>query len=160
MITIVRADTEDRNQHMIALAQEYVDWAATAIREQYTDIDIPAFLAEHDYAEIRTKFPGEHVPPDGCLLLARNEQHESGGCVALGKLSATICEMRTLYVRPALRGQGAGRQLVEAVIREARKIGYTSMRLDTLTFMHSALAFYHSVGFREIEPYRDIPGDI
>lgn len=79
-----------------------------------------------------------------------------GGCVALGKLSDTICEMRTLFVRPAFRGTGMGKQLVEAVLHEAREIGYTHMRLDTLSFMDSALSLYRSLGFHDIEPYRDV----
>ena len=142
------------------LAQEYITWVIAAIHEQFPDIDITDFIAEHDYDQISDKFPGEHVPPDGCLLLALDDQDKVGGCVALGKLEGPVCEMRTLFVRPALRGKHMGKHLVEAVLQEAREIGYTHMRLDTLTFMKSALMLYHSLGFREIDPYREIPGAI
>jgi len=48
--------------------------------------------------------------------------------------------------------------LVEAVIAEARKIGYGSMRLDTIgASMRNALALYCSHGFKEIAPYRENP---
>jgi GNAT superfamily N-acetyltransferase len=160
MTRIVHAQTEEQIQQVIMLAQEYITWVIAAIHEQVADIDISDFIAEHDYDQISDKFPGEHVPPDGCLLLALDDQNRIGGCVALGKLEGPTCEVRTLFVRPAFRRQRMGKLLVEAVIQEAREIGYTHMRLDTLAFMNNALALYHSLSFRDIDPYREIPGTI
>ena len=54
--------------------------------------------------------------------------------------------MKRLYVRPTLRGEGAGRALVEAVIAEARAMGYSKMRLDTLPIMREAQTLYNIKG--------------
>ncbi len=159
MIEIVHAERGDALEHVIQLSQEYINWMIAEIQGHYPDLDINEFASEHTYDDIRQKFPGEHVPPEGCLLIAANEG-EVCGCIALGKLSEGICEMRTLYVRPECRGMGVGRKLAEACLSEARKSGYSMVRLDTLAFMESAQNLYRSMGFYAIEPYLDMSASL
>ena len=69
-----------------------------------------------------------------------------------------MCEIKRLFVRPAYRGKHLGKILVESIIDEARKLGYTHMRLDTLPGrMDKAIALYQSIGFVEIGPYCENP---
>jgi GNAT superfamily N-acetyltransferase len=101
--------------------------------------------------------PGHYAPPEGRLLLAEYEGLLAG-CVALHKWERRICEMKRLYLRPPFRGRGFGRGLAEAIIAEARIIGYQRMRLDTIEpIMKDAVEMYRKLGFREIEPYRPNP---
>jgi putative acetyltransferase len=101
--------------------------------------------------------PGKYAPPGGRLLLAECES-QVAGCVALRKLVDHICEMKRLFVRPQFRGKGFGRALADRIICEARQIGYTHMRLDTVEhFMKDAVTMYRRLGFREIAPYCDNP---
>ena len=91
------------------------------------------------------------------VVLVAREGDEPLGCVALKRLRDGACEMKRLYVRPAARGSGAGRALVEASIARALELGYEVMRLDTLPSMDAARTLYLSLGFRQIEGYNDNP---
>jgi len=159
MVETISAQAGKALEHVITLSQEYLTWMIAEIQQHYPALDINEFTSEHDYDDVRKKFPGEHVPPDGCLLIALSKDKVCG-CVALGRLTKNIGEMRTLYVRPAFHGKGVGKKLVEASINEARKLEYSYVRLDTLAFMNSALNLYRSLGFYDIEPYRDMSASL
>jgi putative acetyltransferase len=148
MLRIEQASSEDQ----IALARELFLEYAKAL-----GVD----LCFQDFARELKELPGKYALPAGRLLLA--QYHNDGnnaaaserlaGCGALRPLSVEICEMKRLYVRPEVRGQGIGRALKLALVSAAREIGYRTMRLDTLPEMREAHKLYEKVGFREIAPY-------
>ena len=65
--------------------------------------------------------------------------------------------MKRLYVLQDFRRKGVGRALATAAIKNARRIGYKKMLLDTVPSMKEAIELYFSLGFRETEPYRYNP---
>jgi ribosomal protein S18 acetylase RimI-like enzyme len=139
MVKIVRAQSEQDRAQVRVLFKEY---AASL------GVDLCFQRFEQELAEL----PGKYAPPDGAILIAV-EGEEMVGCVALRKIDVGIGEMKRLYLRPAFRGKGAGRNLALAIIEEARRIGYSRLRLDTLPVMNEARNLYRSLGFRKIEPY-------
>ena len=117
-------------------------------------------LCFQNFEQELAELPGQYTPPTGCLLLATVED-DPAGCVALKKLADGACEMKRLYIRSRYRGTGLGRTLAEQVLREAKRLGYRAIRLDTVpSVMGSAVSLYRSLGFRDIPAYcfNPVPG--
>jgi GNAT superfamily N-acetyltransferase len=100
--------------------------------------------------------PGKYAPPRGQLLLA-TVADQPAGCVALREIDRTCCEMKRMFVYPEHQGQGVGRALAEAVIQDARALGYQRMLLDTSIRQAEAQALYRRLGFQDIAPYYELP---
>lgn len=146
LIEILQAETPDHLREARTLFEEYA-------------ASLGFDLGFQDFEAELAGLPGAYAPPRGRLLLAFHDDR-AAGCVALREIEEGVCEMKRLYVRPDFRALKIGRALAEAVIAEAREIGYGSMRLDTVPSMGRAQDLYRSLGFREIPPYRfnPIPG--
>jgi len=136
---LISRATGDDADTLRALFREYFAWLGP--EGWFTDVE----------AELAA-LPGGY----DALLVARDGE-EVVGCVAVRPIEDGVCEMKRLYVRPAGRGSGAGRALAEAIVEEARRLGYRTMRLDTLPTMAAAQALYRSLGFTEIGRYNDNP---
>jgi len=115
-------------------------------------------LSYQDFATELATLPGKYAAPAGELLLARNNNGDPLGCVGLRPIEPDgCCEMKRLYVSPKARGRGLGRALIDAIIKEAKRIGYSEMRLDTLPTMAEAISLYEKAGFTQIESYYETP---
>lgn len=96
--------------------------------------------------------PGYYCRPDGFIYVA-HLNNKPIGCIALRKLEPDISEIKRLYVLPEHRSTGLGRKLVQLAIEESKKIGYTTIKLDSLKTMTAAVKLYKSFGFQETTPY-------
>lgn len=126
--------------------------------QQWLNVD----LCFQDFENELAGLPGKYQPPTGEIYIAR-DQGAVAGIIAVrpvGDPDEKMCEMKRLYVRPAWRGRGLGRQLAELVIGFAGKAGYRRMVLDTLPQLETAKSMYARMGFGEIAPYylNPLPG--
>ena len=155
-----------------------IDAARSIFREYADSLDVD--LCFQNFEEELTMLPGDYAEPRGALLLALIDASPEDGiasavqvdrgdgriahvaaCCGLRPLDAAdypnAAEMKRLYVRPAFRGMGLGRQLAEAILDAARGAGYACVLLDTLDDMEAARTLYEDLGFEEVPPYYHNP---
>jgi GNAT superfamily N-acetyltransferase len=65
-----------------------------------------------------------------------------------------------MFVYTQFHGKGVGHALAEAIVREARLLGYRTMRLDTSIRQDEAKGVYQRLGFKIVEPYYDLPAEL
>ncbi|UCH03158.1 MAG: GNAT family N-acetyltransferase, partial [Candidatus Bathyarchaeota archaeon] len=71
----------------------------------------------------------------------------------LRKLRGEKGEIKRMYIRPAYRGRGYGKLLLNTLLEAGRAFGCASFLLETSTFMMVARHLYKSVGFVERDEY-------
>jgi GNAT superfamily N-acetyltransferase len=115
-------------------------------------IDLAFQDIETELDHLKEKFDGN----GGGFFLAQSNL-TTAGCVGFWRIDASTCEQKRLYVVPAARGQRLGEQLIVAVLDSARRMNYTTILLDTLDSMKTAIALYQKLGFVEVGAYRYNP---
>ena len=113
-------------------------------------------LSFQKFDEEMASLPGAYAPPEGRLFYAENDG-QPAGCVGVRPFSEGVCEMKRLYVEPAQRGFGVGRDLALAAINAAKALGYRKILLDTLPAMRIAVKLYRELGFQEAPAYYQTP---
>lgn len=77
--------------------------------------------------------------------------NELAACGALKQLDSAHGELKSMRAAPAYRGRGAGRAMLEHLLREAGARGYARVSLETgrPDEFHAARALYEANGFAE-----------
>lgn len=105
-------------------------------------------------AEIAS-LPSPYLPPHGALLLAADGP-DVLGCGALRALEQPgYAEIKRVYVRPAARGRGIGEAITRGLLDAARRLAFSTVRLDTAPELLAAQALYRRLGFVPIPHYRE-----
>lgn len=128
--------------------------------------DVHALIGELD-AYLYSLYPPENVyaldiasllAPGVLFAVARDEARAPLGCAAI-LLTPAYGEIKRMYVRPAARGRGLARRLIEALEGEAAQRGCRRFMLETGPTMQEALALYERLGYRRCGPFGDYPDD-
>ena len=148
-MNLVPVETAGQREAARVLLVEYLRWVGDIARSSYgLSFDIEA-MARSDI-EDRSKF----YPPTGRFYLVRHDGRDIGvGC--LKRLAHGVGEIQRMYIQPHVRGIGAGRALVQRLLSDAKELGYTKLRLESLRALAPAHTLYRSVGFVEVQPYAD-----
>ena len=106
-------------------------------------------------------YPAEsnhHLPldalraPDVRFMIARDA---NGQALATGAivLHGDWAEIKRMWVEDAARGRGLSKQMMAALMTQARAAGVRVLRLETGVHSDAALALYESTGFQRRGPF-------
>jgi GNAT superfamily N-acetyltransferase len=143
---------------------------AIELRREHLHCPIAQRLITALNAELTERYPEDgstffHLSPDevadgrGAFFVAYLEG-EPVGCGAVRRIEPGVAEIKRMYVVPAARGRGVGRQILDALEIEARKLGARRLVLETGPRQPEAIALYRGAGFVEIPlfgEYLDTP---
>jgi putative acetyltransferase len=130
--------------------------------------DIAAFLQEH-LDEMRAVSPPESKHALDLDGLRRPEVtfwsvydgDRLVGCGALKKLDDSSAELKSMRTSRAAKRRGVASALLDHILAEARRRGFTRLYLETGTaaYFAPARALYAKHGFTPCEPFADYPLD-
>lgn len=109
-----------------------------------------------DIPEMPRASPAELGPPGGAFLVVWLDG-EPVGCGGVKRLSAEVCEIKRMYIAPEARGRGLAVELLSALERSARELGYVVARLDTGPEQPHAQSMYERAGYEPIENFNANP---
>ncbi len=128
------------------------DPTATDIEPLIRQLD--GYLTElYPTSDIHPVSVDELTQPNVTFLTARVDGTPvaCGACVS----HEDYVEVKRMYVLPACRGLGLGKQLLEALEREVKRGGNSVIRLETGTAQTEALELYERAGYRRCPPFGD-----
>lgn len=122
----------------LALLAEAVDEA----RRRYPDLYDPAAPP-----------PGNESLRAGAAFLLARIDGRAVGCGALRPLDAGSGELRRMFVTASARRRGVARALLGELERQAARLGYAALRLETGNRQPEAIALYEAAGYARIAPF-------
>jgi len=127
------------------------------VREMLDEFE--TYLAEHAPGEaIAGLTPEELADITSTVFVARDAE---GAPVGLGamKRHGPVGEIKAVYARPHVRGQGAGRAILDAIVHQARAEGLSRIVLKTGRHHPEAWRLFERGGFQCCGPVLDYPED-
>ncbi|HEY7048029.1 MAG TPA: GNAT family N-acetyltransferase [Jatrophihabitantaceae bacterium] len=119
-------------------------------------------LCERQRVELAERYGRPDSEPGGppsadeirVFLIARDpDTGEPVGCGGLRPLDHRVGEIKRMYVVPARRRGGVAGQVLRALERHARDLGWATLRLETGDRQPDAIAFYARHGYRLIPAF-------
>ena len=146
MHKIIFANTDTHYEQAAALFNEYAQWLGIDLGFQHFDEELVSLRKVY-------------AAPSGCIILLQ-EDEQAIGCIALrpiNDLQRRIGEVKRLYIQPDYRNHGSAARLLAILEEYASSQLYHCLKLDTLSSMLPAMAFYKKHGYVETAAYYNNP---
>lgn len=151
-IIIRRPETEADHAAIRSLCRAYRE--SLARRATHCPDIVEKYYSERSYEALLIQLPALHARPKGALFLACLNASPVG-CAMTHEVAPGRAEIKRLYVSRQARGHGAARLLIRAAMEQAREDGHAEMVLDTMAWLHEAIALYERLGFTPCAPFYD-----
>ena len=151
-------DLHVHKSQVVDLNVEYMNWWSRGIEECFkTDLATLLGLSKEAVENKKREYLTSEVEKlcsdsHGVYYLIELE----GAIIGMGALHQIrekAGEIKRMYIRPAYRGKGYGRTLLQRLLQKAKEFGYNSIYLDSARFMTTAHKLYRSFGFIECDEY-------
>ncbi len=144
-----------------------MDTSAISSRVELRQTNLASPCAQHLIGQLNAELT-ERYPEEGANFFHLGEEEVAEGrggffaaysedtpigCGAVRIIEPGVAEFKRMYVAPAVRGQGVGRRIVEALEQESRRLGAHRIVLETGPRQPEAIALYARAGFAEIPLY-------
>ena len=120
--------------------------------------ELEAHLASRYPAESRHGFSVRQLLDEGVDFYVLRSDGQAAACGGLLLVPPTdddvgYGEVKRMYVRPAFRGAGLGRAILDRLAARARERGVGTLRLETGIHQVEAIGLYEHAGFRARGPF-------
>jgi ribosomal protein S18 acetylase RimI-like enzyme len=125
-------------------------------------LELEAVLAPLYPAASRHGYSIEKLLAQGVTFFVTRVDGAPAGCGGVQAYPG-YAEVKRMYVRPAYRGQGLARHMLDRLAKHARGQGLSLLRLETGIHQVDAIRLYERYGFRRVGPfgeYRDDPNSM
>lgn len=155
-ISFVLANAATHRDALLSANLEYMTWVTAGIEQTFglashelLGMELPQYVAS-----VIDKVCGE-PPPRGAFYLV----YVDGALAGMGGLRPLgngACEIKRIYVRPAVRGKHLGQTILRRLLADAQAFGYQRVCLDSAPFMQAAQHIYATEGFVDCDPYAGV----
>src|SRR5579871_3878818 len=140
----------------IAIVEERPD-SADAVR-LVTELD--EHLNAQPYTqESRHAFSIDKLVREGVAFFVTRYAGEPAGCGGLKLFGTEYGEVKRMYVRPAYRGLGLGKAMLDRLAEYARGRQVRVLRLETGIYQTEAIGLYERYGFQRRPPFGEYKDD-
>jgi putative acetyltransferase len=112
-------------------------------------------LAPYYPSESRHGYSIEKLIKQNVAFFVTRHDNEVAGCGGVQLFGQEYGEVKRMYVRPAFRGLGLAKSMLEHLAEHARDNGIHILRLETGIHQKDAIALYEKWGFKSIGPFGD-----
>lgn len=120
--------------------------------------ELETYLAPFYPVESRHGYSVEKLIREGVAFYVMRYNDELAGCggvqiYASRQDEPAYAEVKRMFVRPQLRGNGLAKQMLTHLADYARQQSVSLLRLETGIYQTEAIGLYERVGFVRIDPF-------